>query len=188
MTQKRKPYRSDFHVAAAILNLQDQIKNSWLPTCLITEQYNKDLKKGFQLTVDTVGRACSRLGLQRKPTREKRGFMVTEEDLKALEIKLLQGPPQEPDDNGAFPWLGDGKPPEGSRRKEITLPEELLLIPTSMQPDDLDACRYFFSPFGGQKEFFRRPGETTDQLRTRIFEEVKGTDDSFFVGEKTVPR
>lgn len=83
-------------VAQAIFEIQDQIKSGWLPTQAITDQTNKGQDARFHLHAAKVGRICTSIGLEKKPTREAKGFLVTPDDLTRLSEYLPTKKPSQP--------------------------------------------------------------------------------------------
>ncbi len=71
-------------VAQAIFEIQDQIEGGWLSTQAITDQTNKGQDARFHLQSDNVGRICTSLGLEKKATREARGFLIKADDITRL--------------------------------------------------------------------------------------------------------
>lgn len=83
-------------VAQAIYEIQDQIKGGWLSTRAITEQTNKAKDARFHLQSAKVGRICTSIGLENKPTREAKGFLITPDDLTRLSEYLPTKKPSQP--------------------------------------------------------------------------------------------
>jgi len=75
------PNGQDMRIAQAIISLQNQIKDAWLSTNDITEQVNLGQEKRFNISSNTTGRICSRLGLENKRRSSARGFLITPEDI-----------------------------------------------------------------------------------------------------------
>jgi hypothetical protein len=83
-------------VAQAIFEIQDQIESGWLSTQVITDQANKGQDKRYCLQSNQVGRICTSLGLEKKPTRTAKGFLVTTDDITRLSEYLPTKKPSQP--------------------------------------------------------------------------------------------
>jgi hypothetical protein len=65
-------------IAAAIIALEPEIKNSILLTKRITEKLNEDLEEKYHIKPESVGHTCARkLKLQRGPDKNNRGWIIT---------------------------------------------------------------------------------------------------------------
>jgi len=82
------PTGHEMRVAQAIMFIQDQIKNGWLSTGDIAKKVNEAQNKRFHLSTIEIGKICTKLGLEKKPTSSARGFLITPEDIIRL-INLL---------------------------------------------------------------------------------------------------
>jgi len=82
------PTGQEMRVAQAIISIQAQIKNGWLPTKAISKQVNQAQDKCFHISPDTTGKICTKLGLVKKATSSARGFLITPDDIINL-INLL---------------------------------------------------------------------------------------------------
>jgi hypothetical protein len=85
------PTGKELRVAQAVVALESEIENSFIATARIVEAVNATTKAPFRLAPGTVGKTCSRLGLEQSRTRTSKGWSIGPDDLVRLRELLEPG-------------------------------------------------------------------------------------------------
>jgi hypothetical protein len=88
--QEKEPSPIERRVIAAILSLEGEIRGGRLRTSRVTERVNEGVGDHFQLSVRTVGRAASKIGIRVGliPGGKARCLILSENDLTVLKDKF----------------------------------------------------------------------------------------------------
>jgi len=75
-------------VAIAIVALESEIQNEAIPTARVTAKINENASWQYQVSANTVGRACSALGLGHKRTSEHRMIVITQKRMQEIKSSI----------------------------------------------------------------------------------------------------
>ncbi|SMP82020.1 Protein of unknown function [Desulfonatronum zhilinae] len=85
------PTGRELRVCEAIVTLESEIVNGFLPTARIVETVNGSIEERYRMISDSVGKTCSKLGLENSRTEKQKGWVVAPEDIARFR-ELLEQP------------------------------------------------------------------------------------------------